>query len=262
MRCHPALVRRPGHPAHRRSVRGRLAPPGVPPRAGGHRDEMGVPAMTVLANGNGHVVRNVFIVGGAGFIGSHFVERLLSDQATEAVTVYDNFSSGRAWHLQPFESDARLRVVKADVEDLATLASAMRGHETIIHLASNPDIARAATDPAVDFDQGTRLDAPRGGGRPPGGREGASFTHRAAGCTATSAISKRPRISGRSSRSPPTERRKLAGEALIASYCLHVRPDRLRLPVRKRGGSPPDPRRRFRLRAAPHRRPHSPADPG
>ena len=99
--------------------------------------------MTVPETTNGHVVRNVCIVGGAGFIGSHFVARLLGDQATETVTVYDNFSSGRAWHLQPFEGDARLRVVKADVEDLANLASAVHGHETIIHLASNPDIARA-----------------------------------------------------------------------------------------------------------------------
>jgi UDP-glucose 4-epimerase len=33
----------------------------------------------------------------------------------------------------------------------------MRGHEVVIHLASNPDIARAATDPAIDFDEGTLL---------------------------------------------------------------------------------------------------------
>ena len=36
-------------------------------------------------------------------------------------------------------------------------STAMDGHDTVIHLASNPDIARAVTDPAVDFDQGTLL---------------------------------------------------------------------------------------------------------
>ncbi len=41
-----------------------------------------------------------FLTGGAGFIGSHFVDRLLGDHATRRVTVYDNFSSGRAWHLE------------------------------------------------------------------------------------------------------------------------------------------------------------------
>ncbi|MGH6877325.1 MAG: NAD-dependent epimerase/dehydratase family protein [Rhizomicrobium sp.] len=97
------------------------------------------------------------IVGGAGFIGSHFVDRLLSDDAVEAVTVFDNFSSGRAWHLEHHGADARLGVVEADVRHLDDLVKAMGGSDTVIHLASNPDIARAATEPAVDFDQGTLL---------------------------------------------------------------------------------------------------------
>lgn len=97
------------------------------------------------------------VVGGAGFIGSHFVERLLSDAHVEAVTVYDNFSSGRDWHLAESQRSPRLSVVRADVRDLERLTVAARGHDTVIHLASNPDIARAATEPAVDFDQGTLL---------------------------------------------------------------------------------------------------------
>lgn len=98
-----------------------------------------------------------FIVGGAGFIGSHFVDRLVSEPSAEQVTVYDNFSSGRDWHLAAHEHASSLRVVRGDVADLDLLVSAMRGHDTVIHLASNPDIARAATEPAVDFDQGTLL---------------------------------------------------------------------------------------------------------
>ena len=43
------------------------------------------------------------------------------------------------------------------MRDLEHLVAAMDGHDTVIHLASNPDIARAMTDPAVDFDQGTLL---------------------------------------------------------------------------------------------------------
>ena len=102
-------------------------------------------------------IRRVVIVGGAGFIGGHFVGRLLADPATQSVTVYDNFSSGRLWHLSAHRADARLNVVTADVRDLETLVTAVAGHDTVIHLASNPDIARAVTDPAVDFDQGTLL---------------------------------------------------------------------------------------------------------
>ena len=99
-----------------------------------------------------------FIVGGAGFIGSHFVDRLLGDGGGAAsVTVFDNFSSGRDWHLADHRADARLRVVCGDVGDLGSLTRAMAGHDTVIHLASNPDIARAMAEPAIDFDQGTLL---------------------------------------------------------------------------------------------------------
>ena len=41
--------------------------------------------------------------------------------------------------------------------NLQGLTDAIVGMDTVIHLASNPDIARAAFDPAIDFDQGTRL---------------------------------------------------------------------------------------------------------
>ncbi len=97
------------------------------------------------------------IVGGAGFIGSHFTDHLLADKKTEAVTVYDNFSSGRDWHIEHHLADSRLTVIKADAGDTGKLADAMTGHEVVIHLAANPDIARAVTEPAIDFDEGTVL---------------------------------------------------------------------------------------------------------
>jgi len=97
------------------------------------------------------------VVGGAGFIGAHFVEHLLARPRTEQVTVYDNFSSGRRWHLAAAQDDPRLSVVAGDVRDLDALCAAVEGHDTVIHLASNPDIAAAVTNPAIDFDQGTVL---------------------------------------------------------------------------------------------------------
>lgn len=98
-----------------------------------------------------------FIAGGAGFIGSHFTDRLLCDRTVEAVTLYDNFSSGREWHYAHHEQDRRLHLVRADVKDMASLERAMAGHTVVIHLASNPDIARAATEPDIDFREGTYL---------------------------------------------------------------------------------------------------------
>ena len=101
--------------------------------------------------------RRFFIAGGAGFIGSFFVDRLLADGAIERVTVFDNFTSGRRWHLDPHAADPRLVVVQDDIKNLDAVVEAMAGHEVVIHLASNPDIAKAMTEPTVDFYEGTLL---------------------------------------------------------------------------------------------------------
>lgn len=98
-----------------------------------------------------------FIVGGAGFIGSHFTDELLLRRGAAAVTLYDNFSSGREWHYDAHKNDPRFRVVRGDVKDIEFMKKAMDGHSVVIHLASNPDIARAAVEPTVDFYEGTLL---------------------------------------------------------------------------------------------------------
>jgi len=102
-------------------------------------------------------MESFFIVGGAGFIGSHFVARLLSEPATSKITIYDNMSSGRRWHFESYLQDHRLHFETGDAKDLDHLSSAMAGHDTVIHLASNPDIAKAQTTPNVDFYEGTLL---------------------------------------------------------------------------------------------------------
>jgi UDP-glucose 4-epimerase len=98
-----------------------------------------------------------FIVGGAGFIGGHFADKLLDSEQATRLTIYDNFSSGREWHYSQHAHDKRFQVVRGDVKDGERLTSAMRGHDVVIHLASNPDIAKAATDPDIDFREGTEL---------------------------------------------------------------------------------------------------------
>ncbi|MGA8531469.1 MAG: NAD-dependent epimerase/dehydratase family protein [Acidobacteriaceae bacterium] len=98
-----------------------------------------------------------FLVGGAGFIGSHFTDTLLASPKTRRVTVFDNFSSGREWHYEAHTSDERLNVVRADASDINALIATMEGHDWVIHLAANPDIARAVELPEIDFYRGTLL---------------------------------------------------------------------------------------------------------
>jgi UDP-glucose 4-epimerase len=163
-------------------------------------------------------LRRVVIVGGAGFIGSHFTDRLLGRPGTEAVTLYDNFSSGRPWHYAHHEHDPRLSVVKAEVRDGERLTAALSGHDTVIHLASNPDIAKAMTDPTIDFHEGTELthfvvEAAR--------LAGVARILYASGSGIYGDLGERE---GREDHGPlvPVSTygaSKLAGEALISSYC-------------------------------------------
>jgi UDP-glucose 4-epimerase len=102
-------------------------------------------------------MQTVFVSGGAGFIGSHLTRRLLADRAIAKVVIYDNFSSGTRRHLQDVAGDPRLQVIEADIKDLAKITAAMAGADTVFHLAANPDIAKAVTQPDIDFWEGTYL---------------------------------------------------------------------------------------------------------
>lgn len=97
-----------------------------------------------------------FITGGAGFLGSNLAQTIL-ERDLGTVTVYDNFLTGRREHFGPRVNDARLMIVAGDVADYGSVEHAIRGHDVVFHLAANSDIARAANEPLVDFDNGTRL---------------------------------------------------------------------------------------------------------
>ena len=102
-------------------------------------------------------MRNIFVCGGAGFIGSHLTTRLLGTEKVERVVIYDNFSSGTRRHLQGLLEDPRLQVIEGDAKDLKKLTASMAGIDTVFHLAANPDIAKAVTQPDIDFWEGTYL---------------------------------------------------------------------------------------------------------
>ena len=101
------------------------------------------------------MLNNCFITGGAGFIGAHLANFLLA--RGNAVTVYDNFSNGHRWHLGENIKNPNLKIIEADVVDEETLNSSIAGHQIVFHLASNADIARAVTEPDIDFSNGTLL---------------------------------------------------------------------------------------------------------
>jgi len=99
----------------------------------------------------------IFVSGGAGFIGSHIVQRLLLTEYVESVVVYDNFTSGSMEHLKPVQSNPKLKIVEGDIKHLGMLTHAMTGADLVIHFAANPDIAKAVKQPDIDFWEGTYL---------------------------------------------------------------------------------------------------------
>lgn len=98
-----------------------------------------------------------FLLGGAGFIGSNLAESLVRSAEVELVTIFDDFSSGRRSFLEPVVSDDRVRVIEGFAGDTASLSRAMSGHDIVVHLASNPDIAAAVKDPTIDFRTGSQI---------------------------------------------------------------------------------------------------------
>jgi UDP-glucose 4-epimerase len=95
------------------------------------------------------------VLGGAGFIGSHFVEKLLSEK--RRVLVVDDYSAGFYHLLDKYKVNKDLEIVNLDIRNTEKLASLIHPTSKIIHLASNPDIAAAATNPRIDFINGTVL---------------------------------------------------------------------------------------------------------
>ncbi len=76
----------------------------------------------------------VLVTGGAGFIGSHTVDLLLSEG--HEVTVLDDFSSGRPEHLRSHEGKPSFRLVRGDVRDRAAVEEALEGAEAVVHEAA------------------------------------------------------------------------------------------------------------------------------
>jgi UDP-glucose 4-epimerase len=89
--------------------------------------------------------RRVVVTGGAGFIGSHLVDRLLADGAADVV-VLDNFSHGRLENLAHLRNQTRFSLIEADIRDLSAMSSAFGGADLVYHLAAQSSVLAAAKD--------------------------------------------------------------------------------------------------------------------
>ncbi len=90
-----------------------------------------------------------FVTGGAGFIGSHAVDLLVS--AGSQVTVYDNLSLSSLKNLERHITNKSIKFVEKDLCDTEALTKAMKGHDIVWHLAANTDIPSGFTKHDIDL---------------------------------------------------------------------------------------------------------------
>ena len=89
--------------------------------------------------------KTIFITGGAGFIGSALIGRLVEDNR---IVVYDNLSRN-SLRDKPYKNHANLKVIEGDVLDYPALASAMRGADLVVHCAAIAGINTVIVSPVA-----------------------------------------------------------------------------------------------------------------
>lgn len=91
------------------------------------------------------------VTGGAGFIGSHLVDRLML--LGHQVTVIDSLVGGQKEFIAHHRHSPHFRFVKADLRRVDRVKKILNsGMDIVFHLAANADIARGAADPSLDFE--------------------------------------------------------------------------------------------------------------
>ena len=95
----------------------------------------------------------VFVTGGAGFIGSHLVDKLI--QRGNTVTVYDNLSSGEKDFIEQHLSKNDFKFIQADLLDLDRVKEEIKGHDVVFHIAANPHVRLGEKQTDLDLKQET-----------------------------------------------------------------------------------------------------------
>lgn len=158
----------------------------------------------------------VLITGGAGFIGSYLVDRLVGEG--KEVVVYDNLSSGKEEFLSDLLKDDKIEFVDNDLLDKSELDESMKGVSEVWHLAANPDVRMGSSDTKVHLEQNiiathNLLEAMR--------KNGVGFI----AFTSTSTVYGEAKVIPTPEDYGPLKpislygASKLAAEALITSYC-------------------------------------------
>ena len=98
-------------------------------------------------------METIFITGAAGFIGSTLADVLLAQG--KQVVGWDNFATGQERFIEGAKQNPKFKMVRGDNLDLAALTAAMKGCDTVFHLAANADVRFGLEHPRKDLEQNT-----------------------------------------------------------------------------------------------------------
>ncbi|MGI9146816.1 MAG: SDR family NAD(P)-dependent oxidoreductase [Chloroflexota bacterium] len=101
------------------------------------------------------LVPRIVVTGGAGFIGSHLVDRLLADGAGNVVG-FDNLSRGRLDNVAHLASEPAFELIEGDVQDQSAVSQAVRGASLVYHLAAQSTLMGAVRDAEYTFQTNVR----------------------------------------------------------------------------------------------------------
>jgi UDP-N-acetylglucosamine 4-epimerase len=89
--------------------------------------------------------KKILVTGGAGFIGSNLIEKLL--QLGNEVVCLDNFSTGRRINMKSFINDSKFTLIEGDIRNLEDCYKAAKGMDYILHEAALGSVPRSINDP-------------------------------------------------------------------------------------------------------------------
>ena len=93
----------------------------------------------------------VLVTGGAGFIGSHLVDKLIEEGY--GIKVIDNLRSGSLENLSKHKDDPRLEVIIGDLKKPEDISKAIDGVDAVFDYAANPEVRVSTTNPEIHFNE-------------------------------------------------------------------------------------------------------------
>ena len=87
----------------------------------------------------------VLVTGGAGFIGSNIIEKLLTQN--NKVTCLDNFATGKRKNVEPFLKNSNFKLIEGDIRNLETCREATKDIDIVLHQAALGSVPRSINDP-------------------------------------------------------------------------------------------------------------------